>query len=137
MDKTSLTLGWLVGRRIAGQRTKKTLVGYSYNGVVLPALPEWDDKTYPYAVIYVDSTTGKYCCVFEKTKQRVIVSTFISLWASYYQMDSGVWENRGSGTVGGKIVWANHDVYYANNEENGELSGTLYLSASNPIPVYA
>jgi hypothetical protein len=55
MDKTSLTLGWLVGRRIAGQRTKqKTPIAYLYNGVQLPPLPEWDREKYPYAVIVAD-----------------------------------------------------------------------------------
>lgn len=52
MDKSSMTLGLLIGRQIAGQRAKKREpIAYLYNGVQLPPLPEWDRETYPYAVM--------------------------------------------------------------------------------------
>lgn len=35
----------------------KKVIGYSYNGTVLPKLPEWDEKTYPYAVMAIQEIT--------------------------------------------------------------------------------
>jgi hypothetical protein len=73
MDKTSLTLGWLVGRRIAGQRRTKLpdepekepigyIYGETYDGEYtwledtiygpLPSEEEWNRTEYPYAVMY-------------------------------------------------------------------------------------
>lgn len=49
-DPTAMLLGWLTGRKVAGMRQRKP-VAYLYNGVQLPALPEWDRETYPYAAI--------------------------------------------------------------------------------------
>lgn len=48
---------------------EKQPTAYSYNGVVLPKLPEWDKTVYPYAVIYyqknkVISTNQSYEAVF-------------------------------------------------------------------------
>lgn len=51
----SLMLGWILGRVIAGQRKHKEpqLVGYDYNGEILPAPP---DENYQYVVVeYYDA----------------------------------------------------------------------------------
>lgn len=145
MDKTSLTLGWLVGRRIAGQRTKqKTIIGYSYNGVVLPTLPEWDKETYPYAVIgkvsnYPDvyilvlgkkaptysSDTGKVTIAMTSTNEPLQIAKCASPYSAW----------------GGVADWAYYscdfwtDFYWTNTDILNE-DGSVYLSASDPIPVY-
>ena len=64
-DPISMTMGWLVGRRIAGQRGKQIVpdvpkepIAYLYNGVRLPKLPEWDKEKYPYAFIQTFGDTS-------------------------------------------------------------------------------
>ena len=39
----------------------QTATMYSYNGTVLPALPEWDKETYPYAYIRYEDISKVYC----------------------------------------------------------------------------
>lgn len=157
MDKTSLTLGYLVGRRIAGQRTKqKTIIGYSFNGVVLPTLPEWDKETYPYAVIY-GYGTGYAVTITDKPLKLYGFDDEGELFAaqdysatnkvythyktSYLNDGSSGWSEfpsydllvyglylRKYTTDEPNQIWSNHDIL---NED-----GTLYLAASDPIPVY-
>lgn len=108
------------------------MANYFYNGVELPALPE---TTQPYAVVFVGSVSGKYCCDFSESEATVTnTGTYSNLWTEYYQLDDGVWVSH-SGTIGGQLVWANYNVYVADNENYGELAGTIYLAASDPIPV--
>lgn len=155
MDKTSLMLGWLIGRQIAGQRTKqKTITGYSYNGTVLPALPEWDSSAYPYAVIDLNFYDGEPTAwnlariyfspvpLVRKENVDLLVSTNGNAEVMIYKwtQETGTWENDGTqqigktvdmGAIGGGVtgfIWTNTDLY---NED-----GTLYLPASDPIPVY-
>ena len=156
LDPISMTMGWLVGRRIAGQRGKKQKepIAYLYNGVRLPKLPEWDKETYPYAVIgYMVNLKVAYLFCGE-VEFKISVGTLGSpdtvflhptatttiLIYSYEHGQSGwteipplkseyaeyevVW----SATPNNYFAWANHDVL---NEDN-----TVYLIASEPIPVY-
>lgn len=141
MDKTSLTLGWLVGRRIAGQRSKKTLVAYLYNGAQLPPLPEWDEEIYPYACIVQSSSTGYQFHAFSQNAGYTNIN-----WGSGYgyfgSTTSNVYENVEAGygidryaeewpelrsTCGRvlceNIIWANFDVR--------DASGVI-LAASEP-----
>lgn len=134
MDKTSMTLGYLVGHRIAGQRTKKTLVGYSYNGTVLPAPPERDKETYPYAylvsafiTLFVFSSkplvvNSQILRTTEKT-QVIKYSTDGEIVQQYEpDADVSVFDER--------PFWSNTDVIYKDSTD-------VYLAASDPIPVYA
>lgn len=130
---------YLVGRG-AGS---KTPVAYLYNGVQLPALPEWDRETYPYIFmdkrkpLYSDATyyLTMVASPFTKTTKdgAVVINYTLPRLGCYYKLSEGVWSAVSEYTNGGTItnptsVWSNHDIL----DENG----TVYLAASEPIPVY-
>ena len=97
---------------------------YLYNGIALPALPELDE---PYAVIF-KTANGVYVCA-QNSEQKTVSSdgTYWDLVGStYYVLTDGVWETRFGQPSGSPVLWANYDVY--------DSTGTLYLSASDPIP---
>ena len=71
-------------------------MNFLYNGVKLPALPEWDKEKYPYAAMNLGANYG------------VLYLLDNALMAKQFQ-------------------WANFDIL---NED-----GTLYLAASDPVPV--
>ena len=131
MDKTSMTLGWLVGRQIAGHRRKKgTLVGYSYNGVILPALPEWDREEYPYAFMHKAMRYQLWV-----GKEITYNGSDIGIAGAYLHCFSKTdgWNELPGGTDVmvcdiSKVEWANFDVL----DENG----AVVLNKSDPIPVY-
>ena len=114
---------------------------FLYNGVKLPALPEWDKTVYPYAFIYIvtlDGTTGVYTLVASSSSvmgydgngiicpaatvgQRYTVSE--DSWAAaadsddfYIKRDNLIY-----------TVWANFDVLNSD--------GSVYVAASEPVPV--
>ena len=138
MDKTSMTLGWLVGRQIAGMRAKKkTLVGYMYNDVgPYPEPPEeWDQDVYPFA--FVGLATEPSFRAFSKpplycnTANNLIFENE-SVNQVYCYLTDGSWGDFKEATIrymnAKNIHWVNQDVL---NQD-----GTLYLAASEPIPVY-
>lgn len=103
MDKTSLTLGWLVGRQIAGQRraVEKQPIAYLFNGVQMPPLPEWDREMYPYAAILGDSAGN-----FWNYSTRLILSTVPLLYAG----DNILYWSAMYGTAAGSSIayeWSN------------------------------
>ena len=121
---------------------------YSYNGVELPALPDWDQEAYPYACI-VRSWSGSYCFIATKSPAYVRNSTTASRsndlvldWDSnsmrcFLASDGLSWGIPSLSTVYGDVLfysessgndifmWANYDVYYGS---------PLYLAASDPVP---
>ena len=140
MGKTSMTLGWLVGRRVAGQRTKqKTAVAYLYNGVQLPPLPEWDKETYPYAYIVHGNSTYKvrFCSVpLVALNISLILSNTFSSQGEHeinYKLENGEWVDE-TYAGGCSAVWSNTDIYYKDSVP--DVGGTLAMAASDPIPVY-
>ena len=157
LDPISLTLSWLVGRRIAGQRGNKPKepIAYLYNGVQMPKLPEWDREMYPYAVIDDWSADDnvyqpKKCYAVVCSNQRpfyngeVVLSntpaqTFTCMisFDEEFSYSSGVpfgeWyfshkEDHLMNTAFESVVWTNTDIL---NED-----GSVYLAASEPIPIY-
>lgn len=134
----STALGYLTslcGPVVSFPSTQPT--AYSYNGVVLPKLPEWDKTVYPYAWIrgylssrayllyfqseisYVQNETGTECI-------RVADSDLKYIWFSGYTS----WEisSVAGDSATESTVWANFDVL--------NTSGELVMQASDPIPVY-
>lgn len=111
------------------------MTNYLYNGVKLPALPEWDKTTYPYA--YLCNHDGTYMLVLAKDIKGVNSSGYLhSIYGSnelIYALEDGTWVI--SSFVGNMhgLFWASTDVYYVSG--TGSLAGTLYLSATDPIPV--
>ena len=125
------------------------MADYIYNGTELPALPEWDKETYPYAVIY-HYLVGVHHLFFSKTpwegtgKTKVIdgtsygkaVSTAntsgvlyvaISTSAEWSLGDSTNLVNNLGSQSGGRecVVWSNHDIVGAD--------GSVLLAASEPV----
>lgn len=115
-------------------------VSYLYNGVVLPALPEWDESAYPYA--YIGTFGGKDSTHFIATDYDISKYIYVPgadhiftpMNCVRYVLSDGAWIED-SLWVGFTPFWANTNVYYANEVENGDLAGTLYLAASEPVPV--
>lgn len=122
---------------------------YRYNGIELPALPEWDKVTYPYAYIikgaWVDGRySGGYVFVaykkeanMSKTNDGALTFGYVSgsAYILYYlNADATGWETTGYSNATTYLIavpiWANTDVYY--DEKNG---GALYLAASDPVPL--
>lgn len=163
-DPISMVLGWLVGRRLAGQRGKVLepvepdepsgeIVGYLYNGVQLPDINTvWTDKeTYPYAYIatsgydempYALQLVNKQAALVENGGTKLVeVSAPYSV--SIYVVDTSMsnWihadtatEAEGSLVIAGtegsmRVVWTSHDLL--------DTDGSIYLAASEPVPVYA
>ena len=145
---------WLIGYALglAGKPMPLTSgvkepVAYLYNGVRLPDINEvWTDKeTYPYALIRWISDAGYYSLTVcgQKANYRTNVIHSIHCvdlipYMQYKQSDN--WEYQRSVTAENintssvwpqdkmPVVWSNYDVL---NED-----GTVYLKASDPIPVY-
>lgn len=144
--KLYLALG-LCAPGVWGGQKEATM--YSYNGVVLPKLPEWDKTAYPYAILYHPG----FLSIYDETKNVLMVSdsTFIfngsqyrpngdyktgkseieidaeSTWSDftyheYNDADGGFYKSVA------KVYWSNHDIL---NDD-----GTIHLSASDPVPVY-
>ena len=112
-------------------------IAYSYNGVILPALPEWDREAYitehkifsktiyrvhltsdPY---YAIASDGEYAIGYRKGDMRYTAEESTWTYEKTYDQD-GVWASLTS------VIWANFDVK--------DESGAVVLDKSNPIPVY-
>lgn len=123
------------------------IVGYSYNGTVLPPLPEWDKEAYPYAflfyqrfvtphwelvvipeAIYKKSTNGDWCLYVEAGSA---IGWNISS-DSQGNPQGDEWLTRETAWHGyvqpSNLQWANFNVL--------SEDGTVYQEASDPIPIY-
>jgi hypothetical protein len=114
------------------------IVGYSYNGTVLPELPEWDKTVYPYAYIQMWDTgtqlvlLADYEMVINDAGKWAIKPVNGHVTYNYSTSDSEWFKPFIPGGLPVPrvefIKWANFDIL---NED-----GSVYLSASAPIPVY-
>ena len=149
-DPLSLVMGYRVGCAIRANRGKKTPVAYLFNGVELPALPERDEKTYCCAFM-LDYTDAIYLffasynlwaeSVYNGTKVSLAANNSGTMMKYQYMTESDKWEYVTSGdsvanaafTVESepreKCIWNSADILNSD--------GSVYLSASDPIPVYA
>lgn len=122
------------------------MANYLYNGIELPELPEWDKASYPYAMITEGTVLnyGKYflyCAVNpiieslngygEATGYVKINGNYLRTGATAEGADS--WGEFTEVTSTDKLLtntpplWTNTDIYYRD--------GSLYLAASDPVPV--
>lgn len=137
VDRYSYIVGFNLG--LAGMAypySAPTPIAYLYNGIRLPALPEWDRGMYPYAVIVHTGADYKLC--LKKSAYTVFTSgDYVGINPMNYpkyKLVDGVWESFTQITAFySSPIWSNHDLYYQDGEE---LAGTLYLAASDPVPVY-
>jgi hypothetical protein len=116
-------------------------VAYNYNGLVALKLPEWDATVYLYAYI-----VGQHLCVSPKRPYIKESKNFITGEPAYslkfqedvtvlrwWANDMGEWEKvkDDNYTTSASIPvpkWSNFDIL--------KEDGTVYLAASDPIPVY-
>jgi hypothetical protein len=134
-DFLSFLIGYLFGCRLRAKRAVRKPIGYSYNGTVLPELPEWDKSKYPYAVIaYLD--VGQLYRVYYCLEKCTVTGATVSFKAPYvwYSCSGDTWEYMGKETSDSTPIiamvtpiWANHDILQGD---------TAYLETSNPVPVY-
>ena len=124
-------------------------MNYLYNGVELPALPDYDREKYPYALIGSASIDGNGDTFYEFAASSIpIVHAKGAIeFHNYTRGSGGVWgvihpEKQSTWTVqqewdedGGPVtlpdvpaIWANYDVPYSDG------SGYSVL-ASEPVPV--
>ena len=121
------------------------IVGYSYNGTVLPELPEWDKAVYPYAVI--DNTLMNMCRL-HLFEHLPFATTTDNGYVNYGPMDGSTYIYKGAikagtvdrgwtfnaaytdddGILGDSVQWANFDLLYDD--------GSVCCAKSDPIPVY-
>lgn len=142
MSKATFMLGFIAGVTSGGGVVKEP-VAYLYNGVRLPELPEWDKTAYPYAIIaqLSNDTYGTYYALvvtkmnpyhlengvhFDTSDgkggdpKKSYCYTPYSEWGEF--AETYTWQMTKT------VVWTNADIL---NED-----GTVYLAASDPVPVY-
>lgn len=140
-------------------------IAYSYNGVILPKLPEWDREAYPYAVIYnrfmginilhVSSSkwigTGEPFFAYDEPfgEKTVNESPCLRFEIKYEYEGNRVIEYWGDTdadllTQLGQMVDTDGDgfvdrgaesAYWSNHDIIG-ADGTVLIAASDPIPIY-
>lgn len=111
----------------------------AYKGERLPKLPEWDRETYPYAII-VNWGARKDFRVFDiplaKEGEEAFGTSNYTREMCWMINDGdeewtslGINVSQGGLTFGqSRFVWTNTDIL--------DESGDIYLSASDPIPIY-
>lgn len=127
-----------------------------YNGVeLLDINTVWTDKTtYPYAHIYETNgmyglvisthpalfrTRGSYTADYLPT--GAVCMQYMHTQTAWYYLSSKTIPSAAYGydelnyTKGFKIIWASYDVYRSTDNEFAENDGSLYLAASEPVPV--
>lgn len=112
---------------------------YSYNGVELAKLPDYDTDVYPYACVNESALVAGvymlYLCsepfYYSAAEGNVRTVAGASLSTSKLTSGSGAWgeisnADRVAGTTGFTPLWCNVDIL---DEE-----GNVYLAASEPVP---
>lgn len=115
--------------------------GYSYNGVFLPALPEYDTTAYPYAYLTANTSENTYMflasnqcpyATIEGDNTLVYMGTGSATYCLFAWIDTE-WQTLASDYIEDEpssisiptITWTNTDIPYA--------GGSVYLAASDPV----
>ena len=138
---------------------KKEPVAWLYNGVRLPALPEWDKETYPYAVIGGPYTKDGYDGVYysfvasdyqpelySENKNTVRFGIFSLVGSQRFcRSHMATTAELAEAVIAGTNEWRNvsrvsashidvENTIWTNTDIMNGMS--LFMSASDPIPVY-
>ena len=122
-------------------------VAYLYNGVRLPALPEWDRTVYPYTYIWQSASDQSYHLTCSSVPiivygaDEYYLSSADSEPFIAYRFQNNIWEYWYQSTTSTSatiqianalskrsLIWANYDI---SREDD-----TVYLAGSDPVPVY-
>ena len=143
----SYTLGYLMGLCAPPLKLpSKQPTAYSYNGVVLPALPEvpegyenlylyyWN-KTAPVIVLLASSKPfhyegGKVCCA----SSFVYYESAYSANEPYFHDFNGAFNNDAYEDT--DLGVSTKTVFWTNTKMQNLDDGTVYLEKTEPIPVY-
>lgn len=107
---------------------------YLYNGVELPALPDWDPVERPYAYVFLTSD-GDYCAFHRTSPYHCDASGYIIVYGAKYKLEDGVWvKNTLLTGIGGTIVWCYSDLY-VRDTDNLYMEGTAPTSVSSGTPI--
>lgn len=156
-DPTSWRAGFelgLAGFSFPYSKPRKP-IAYLYNGIRLPALPEWDRGVYPYAVMSVfteetssNSSVGdiSLCvCVYPLSfNGSNVVQTnapertkYLLYRYSPTNGDTGFsLAGEYSGGTSNKVTYPSEEDSFWSNHDIPNADGTIYLAGSDPIPVY-
>ena len=123
---------------------KKQPIAYSYNGVILPALPEWDRERYPYMCMTTNSSNSvvnlhmsSEPVVYDgKLNVTMIRTAYVPkprLFVSWTENNNAWGEIAEPSTdyniyYSNPLIWTNTDIVKSN--------GDVYMAASEPVPVY-
>lgn len=117
-------------------------VAYLYNGARLPKLPEYDQTEYPYAFISVNKNNPEKKMLYVLAVEATHGEAYMGGGAlsgnaklRYDYTDGGAWSEPTDqtdksilGTSFYTPVWSNYEMLRSNGE--------VWLSASEPVPVY-
>ena len=115
------------------------MVGYSYNGVVLPEYPAWNNSEYPYLTMssdygwqhgyYYGLVASKTPFVYDATNEKYAISNTSFYWVACNDGVWTAWANTNGNPYVEKdsLIWTNYDI---------TLHGGTVMKASDPIPVY-
>lgn len=129
-----MVVGAALRRLILGRG--KAAQMYSYNGVVLPKLPETD---LPYMIITIHSNGYMLRCFSDRPYYIMIgaivwTETNTKTFACYLGTDVWEFKSESEGVSGAtdvsNVLWSNTDIMYGANGTN------VVFSASAPVPVY-
>ena len=147
-DEPTATM-YLYGHEATADETPTAYIGdVGYVGEVLPPLPNWDKTAYPYVAIGQSTSDGDYI-LYGNSVPTAIQKNFITgaiTWAFdlsdggalgfHYDYTDGKWVLFQEGFESGRVllenvtpVWTNHDII-------DKRTDSVYLSATDPIPVY-
>jgi hypothetical protein len=110
----------------------------------LPPLPAWDKKEYPYAVLSrsTNSVLGKFAEIFasdiklyfdgyhlvhSENGNGVVAVIYYEKMTEWEALTNVIVHKDGIADVD-KLIWTNYDLL--------KEDGTIYMAASDPIPVY-
>ena len=152
-----MTLGWLVGRQIAGQRKaqEKQPIVYTYGSTFFPKIPERDEMAYPYlAITIMYGTFNAYAfsapltakpvpgitggTAYEITSELPFIKSKLSI--NVYEHDEwSEWETVTDATVSlsdyGNHTWVNHDIVASDGTKVFSAGGDL-TPVCLPIVLY-
>ncbi|MBR5862184.1 MAG: hypothetical protein IKZ08_02540 [Bacteroidales bacterium] len=103
------------------------IVTYKYNGHEGAALPAWDRRAYPYAILIDDGSLVCTTTPFYYDGEHARVDTYDRLTFDYDGVYYDIPYHFNNVKYASSAKWSNHDIFNAD--------GTVYLAASNPIDV--
>lgn len=145
IDRVSMLQGWLMGRRIAGQRkvageAEKTPTGYLYNGVQLPELPV-ETADYSYLCIYKPNDRDYYCLWGSQSPIYIDTGNYgdkvnsVKPCVTFYSDSEGTdWGEPRFNIYGGGQILEHYIFIWCNSEI--KKGNTVVHEGSDPVPVY-